>query len=84
MIKKYNNKNYNCKLMVIRKRPYKDSYIMGQFIIDYFVVNEYNRILELREEINTNDKRTIFIDYVEQIPRKKDYTKDELVLYIKG
>ena len=54
MIKKYNDKNYICELMVIRKMPYKDSYIRGQFIIDYFIIDEHKRILELREEINTN------------------------------
>ena len=83
MIKKYNDKNYICELMVIRKMPYKDSYIRGQFIIDYFIIDEHKRILELREEINTNEKRTIFIDYVEKIPKKNNYSKDELVLYVK-
>ena len=82
MIKRYGDRNYNCKLMVIRREPVgKDSYWEGQFIIEYFVKDEYGRILELWEGINTPYPEIQFIRYADEFPKKDDYTKDELVLF---
>lgn len=99
MIKNYNDRHYECRLMVIRRlKASENCYWVGKFVVDYFVedenekimelrefinVAEDDKIMELREFINTDEKGTVFIGYVKKIPTRKNYADDEVVTFIR-
>lgn len=84
MIKNYNDRHYECRLMVIRRlKASENCYWVGKFVVDYFVEDENEKIMELREFINTDEKGTVFIGYVKKIPTRKNYADDEVVTFIR-
>ena len=61
--------------------PYRDGYAIGQFIVDYFVEDENKKLREYRQEINTGKGEITFIDYIDKLPTKENYSKEELIYW---